>query len=515
MIRWIALFLILTTQNIFAQPVQQTGHVTPGHVPMWTTNGVIQDGGTAFQGFLTSIGVTASGPSICANSGPVTGPYNEICIGATQTGGGTLSMFNYGGATGGLNFAVNGSPQSIAVVSAPLYSVQYNLAGSLAGVLLGNGQILIGQTSAGPSAETITGDMTITNGGVTTVGKVNGVPFPSSYTANLPLVGNGTSLIGQGTRSGNTTDFVTGNGSYTNGHCISVDSAGNHVDAGGPCTTSGGGGTVTSGTANQLAYYSSTGATVVGLSSVINSCLETNGTGVPSWMACGVTTLTAGTTPTSGITSGNLIGVTSNKVVDSGVPFASIYQFPATVSIVGGAASAQGTGTKLQLSTGSPVSGDCTKFDSTGNTVDAGAGCGVAGSTIQVTPGAGSGGVSSSTALMMGLGAVCAITPNTARVHIGFNLTLQISGTVGRAQYGIHYGTGTAPSNGAATTGTLIGTNQSTDIAISGGFGAVTVTGNVIGLTPGTPIWIDIALGNGGVSGTTSVANSACDAFSY
>lgn len=36
----------------------------------------------------------------------------------------------------------------------------------------------------------------------------------------------------------------------------------------------------------------------------------------------------------------------------------------------------QGNGTKVQLSTGSPVSGNCTKFDANGNTVDSGGVCG-------------------------------------------------------------------------------------------------------------------------------------------
>lgn len=47
--------------------------------------------------------------------------------------------------------------------------------------------------------------------------------------------------------------------------------------------------------------------------------------GLPAWVASGggSSTITAGTTATSGITTGNLIGSTSNLVVDSGVPFAN------------------------------------------------------------------------------------------------------------------------------------------------------------------------------------------------
>ena len=50
---------------------------------------------------------------------------------------------------------------------------------------------------------------------------------------------------------------------WTNGHCVSIASTGELVDAGGACTVGGGGGTVSSGTIGQIAYYTGTG-TVVG-----------------------------------------------------------------------------------------------------------------------------------------------------------------------------------------------------------------------------------------------------------
>lgn len=53
-----------------------------------------------------------------------------------------------------------------------------------------------------------------------------------------------------------------------------------------------GSGTVNSGTANQLAYYASTGTAVSGLTSANNSVLVTDGSGVPSWS----TSLPSGTT---------------------------------------------------------------------------------------------------------------------------------------------------------------------------------------------------------------------------
>jgi hypothetical protein len=89
--------------------VKQSGYVTPGHAVMWTTNGVIQDGGTAVNGFLTSLGVVAQGPGICQNSGsPAAGGYNQLCLSVTTTGGG-FTWYNYNGATGVPSMTINGT----------------------------------------------------------------------------------------------------------------------------------------------------------------------------------------------------------------------------------------------------------------------------------------------------------------------------------------------------------------------------------------------------------------------
>jgi hypothetical protein len=65
-------------------------------------------------------------------------------------------------------------------------------------------------------------------------------------------------------RSGNTNVLGSVVGTLTNGHCVSIDSNMNLIDAGGACTVGGGGGTVNSATAGQLTYYAATGNAVVG-----------------------------------------------------------------------------------------------------------------------------------------------------------------------------------------------------------------------------------------------------------
>lgn len=66
----------------------------------------------------------------------------------------------------------------------------------------------------------------------------NGKTGQTSFTASLPILGNGTSALAQGTRSGNTTEFGTVSGSTVSGDCVKWDANGNLVDVGAPCGTS-------------------------------------------------------------------------------------------------------------------------------------------------------------------------------------------------------------------------------------------------------------------------------------
>jgi len=54
-----------------------------------------------------------------------------------------------------------------------------------------------------------------------------------TFTANNPLIGTGTGVLAQGTRSGNTTAFATASGALTSGHGIVADASGNVIDSGG------------------------------------------------------------------------------------------------------------------------------------------------------------------------------------------------------------------------------------------------------------------------------------------
>ena len=157
----------------------------------------------------------------------------------------------------------------------------------------------------------------------TTVTVAQGGTGAGTFTSNLPLIGNGTAAIAQGTVSGNTTKFVTTTGSLVNTHCVSIDASGNFVDAGGACTTGGGGGTVTSSLANQIAVYPSNGTTVQGIATAASGVLVTSAGSVPSISSSLPAGLTAGGTfgvsgifSATGTTDSSSIG--TGEIVDSG-----------------------------------------------------------------------------------------------------------------------------------------------------------------------------------------------------
>lgn len=112
-------------------------------------------------------------------------------------------------------------------------------------------------------------------------------------------------------------------------------------------------------------------------------------------------------------------------------------------------------------------------------------------------------------AVMMGIGSTCAITPlASGQLHIS------LAGDMGNSSAGLgpnvvqlRYGTGTAPTNGAAVTGTAVG-SAITLIATNSASGdrwGFACNGQVSGLTVGTAYWIDISLSS--TVGTSTVQN--------
>lgn len=173
-----------------AQSVQQSGTVTRGHLPYWTTNGVIADGGTSADSPITSIGATGS---ICSNSARISsGAWINLCLGYVS-GVPTISVQNNGIATAQpLQFVINGTT--------------YSFPGSMSTITIGstaisggtNGNCLyvaspgvVGQQACTLSAITsLTGDITATGPGISaaTLATVNASPGTYGSGAQVPVI---------------------------------------------------------------------------------------------------------------------------------------------------------------------------------------------------------------------------------------------------------------------------------------------------------------------------------------
>lgn len=121
----------------------------------------------------------------------------------------------------------------------------------------------------------------------------------------------------------------------------------------------------------------------------------------------------------------------------------------------------------------------------------------------------------STTLVMMGLGSTCTIT-TTTRTRVRFTITGQLNNTTAGdgIKYQLAYGTGTAPVNGAAISGTVFGTGPVTANAIAGGANPTypfTATGIATGLSTTTAYWFDTQLA-ATIGGTASITNLGCSA---
>jgi len=77
-----------------------------------------------------------------------------------------------------------------------------------------------------------------TSGGIPYFSGANALSSSAALTANLPVIGGGAGVAPSvGSRSGNTTQFVTTTGTQTSGDCVKIDASGNHVANGSACGT--------------------------------------------------------------------------------------------------------------------------------------------------------------------------------------------------------------------------------------------------------------------------------------
>lgn len=158
-----------------------------------------------------------------------------------NTGAGTITFTPDGGSL------VNGGATLTVAQNRGCYlfsdGTDYQVSACTALVSAGTGTVtsvaatVPGGFSISGSPVTTTGTLAIaangTSGGVVCYTGSTTSASSGALTANLPVIGGGAGVCpGVGTRSGNTTAFVTTTGSQTSGDVVSIDASGNHIASG-------------------------------------------------------------------------------------------------------------------------------------------------------------------------------------------------------------------------------------------------------------------------------------------
>jgi hypothetical protein len=116
--------------------------------------------------------------------------------------------------------------------------------------------------------------------------------------------------------------------------------------------------------------------------------------------------------------------------------------------------------------------------------------------------------------LHCGMGSTCHLTPvYSSRVRVEFNFVAANTSATGLTITQIRYGTGTAPSNGAAAAGTAIGSDMATESTIASALVPVSQSAIITGLTPGTAYWFDIV--QQASVGSCSIVNVSFSAMEF
>lgn len=182
------------------------------------------------------------------STSPTTGALTVaggLGVGQNINGGGALNISGPVAATGTVRFSG---------ITGGAGCVQADVNGflSTSGLTCGSGGGGGAVTSVGlsmPAIFSVSGSPITTSGAFTVSanGTSGGIPYFNSATtlassgvlpANSPVIGGGAGVApAVGTRSGNSTVFVTTAGAQTSGNCVSIDASGNHIANGSACTT--------------------------------------------------------------------------------------------------------------------------------------------------------------------------------------------------------------------------------------------------------------------------------------
>jgi hypothetical protein len=338
--------------------------------------------------------------------------------------------------------------------------------GGFRSLICGTTQVPIGQTGTDPICAALSGDLTMTSAGVTAIG--------ASKVANSQLA----------TMAANTTK------------CNATAGTANPTD----CTAA------TMRTNMGVVI----GANVEAWDADLDCLAALSSTGVLSRTGAG--TCSAGALALSGLATGTqdtVIGyfgsTTASATAISNCTGSLTYS---TATHTFGCNASAGTGTVTSVVCGTGL---------TGGTITTTGTCALAynSATFQGSP-ANPTGTTSLSDVMMGVGSTCKITPAVSgRVKIEVFGAINSTGGFQSTAI-VKYGTGSAPANAAAVSGTSVG--NTTVVAGSGTTNLSTPFANggiITGLTVGTQIWIDLAVHTSNAANTASVNNLSCSAMEF
>ena len=348
-----ALLTATGTQWVLLNPSNVTGGsgsingAPAGYMAYYANTGSILSGSPLGAGVLTSLSYASDTP---------------------------YGFVNYNGALGtpssGTATYITGLPVTTGISGLGLgVAIALGLSPGAIGSFVVNGGALGVPTSG--VATYLTG-LPLTSGVTGTLGVANGGTGGTSFTTNRPIVGNGSGALTTGSTSGTGFILATELAAIPAGHCVDVDGNGNLADAGGTCTTGGSSGVVASGSVGQIATYSGSTNVVTALGVNVGTAgsfvVQGGVLGTPSsGVASNLTSIPMGNASgTLGVSNGG----TGAGTFSSGKPILGNGTGTFT------SASISGNTTTLATTNGTLPSGDCAKFDASGNIVDSGGSCG-------------------------------------------------------------------------------------------------------------------------------------------